>query len=105
MDTNTILEMTTAELIHLSQCPNCQEARPTPRSDVREASAAFPLSFLQEDATSLTSGVSDAVSDGVSDGTRVAVETSKQPAATVATVATVAPASDEFLTEAGEKDL
>ena len=68
------------------------------------------MSFLQEDATSLTSGVSDevsdTVSDGVSDGTRVAVETSKEPAATaatVATVATVATASDEFLTEAGEQ--
>lgn len=83
------------DIVHQVQ-PEGKEARPTPRSDVRDASAAFPLSFLQEDATSLTSGVSDAVSDGVSDGTRVAVETSKQPAATVATVA---PASDEFLTE------
>jgi len=88
--------------------PEGKEARSTQRSDVRDASAAFPLSFLQEDATSLTSGVSDAVSDGVSDGTPVAVETSKEPAATAATtatvgtvaaVATVAPASDEFLTE------
>eukprot|EP00435_Cladocopium_sp_Y103_P048116 s1248_g14.t1 len=56
--------------------PEGKEARPTPRNDASDARAALPLSFLQEDATSLT-----------------------EPAATAATGATAATASDEFLTE------